>query len=229
STRNTPIERFWVEVGSQVVRPWRAFLARLERLHKLDVENQHHLWLIHYLFLDCINDDLAVFQEEWNLHPMSTRQDLSPEDARFLGRTREGMYADDVHRVHPDLLAQYPNLSGPFYIVFVLDTQLEADQQPEIRHEAIETPRAVAPFQTEIGQQCFQNILRDAAEANLIPVGFGVALEEWGQDDYSQLEKLKVGKKTVLIKLPGEIWWVRAVKWAQALDTTMQLQELGYE
>ncbi|KAF7317402.1 Integrase catalytic domain-containing protein [Mycena chlorophos] len=112
STRNTPSERFWVEVGSQVVRAWRCFLSRLERLHKLDVDDPCHLWLIHHLFLDTINDELAKFAAEWNAHPMRGRGNISPEDARFLGRSAEGMYADDVQRIHPDVLRRYRNAEG---------------------------------------------------------------------------------------------------------------------
>jgi len=70
-TRNSQIERFWVEVGSQVARQWRAFFTHLENIHCLDVSKSWHLWLIHFLFLDEINHDLSTFQEEWNHHPIS--------------------------------------------------------------------------------------------------------------------------------------------------------------
>ena len=79
STRNTRIERLWVEVGSQFARRWRAFFYRLERLHWLDRKNPQHLWLVHYLFLDMINSDCRDFQEEWNAHPISGEgKDRSP-------------------------------------------------------------------------------------------------------------------------------------------------------
>lgn len=71
STFNTRIERLWVEVGSQFARSWRAFFLRLERLHHLDRKNPHHLWLLHRLFLDSINDDCRAFQEDWNTHPIA--------------------------------------------------------------------------------------------------------------------------------------------------------------
>ncbi|KAH8088949.1 hypothetical protein BXZ70DRAFT_865733, partial [Cristinia sonorae] len=71
STYNNRIERLWVEVGSQYVRAWRAFFYRLEQLHGLDASNPHHLWLIHYLFLDDINKDGKEFRYGWNFHPVS--------------------------------------------------------------------------------------------------------------------------------------------------------------
>lgn len=71
STRNTRIEHLWVEVGTQFARRWRAFFYRLERLHKLDPDNPVHLWLLHHLFLNAINEDCRAFCDEWNAHPIS--------------------------------------------------------------------------------------------------------------------------------------------------------------
>lgn len=79
STHNTRIERLWVEVGSHFARKWRAFFLRLERLHGLDRKNPRHLWLLHRLFLESINHDCKVFQDEWNAHPISgLGKDQSP-------------------------------------------------------------------------------------------------------------------------------------------------------
>jgi hypothetical protein len=71
STRNTRIERLWVEVGSQFLRRWKAFFVRLEKRHNLIQANSNHLWLLHTLFLGLINEDAKTFQEEWNSHPIS--------------------------------------------------------------------------------------------------------------------------------------------------------------
>ena len=71
STRNCRIERLWVEVGSQFARRWRAFFTRLERMHMLDAQNPTHLWLLHLLFLDDIDQECQMFRGEWNWHPIS--------------------------------------------------------------------------------------------------------------------------------------------------------------
>lgn len=71
STHNSRVERIWVEVGTQFVRRWRAFFYRLERMHGLERHNPHHRWLLHYLFLDRIQEDCDTFQQEFNLHPIS--------------------------------------------------------------------------------------------------------------------------------------------------------------
>jgi len=71
STRNCHIERLWVEVGAQFARRWRAFFMRLEHTHMLNPGDPNHLWLLHALFLDDIDEDCQAFRDEWNCHPIS--------------------------------------------------------------------------------------------------------------------------------------------------------------
>ncbi|KAF8957599.1 hypothetical protein BDZ97DRAFT_1952649, partial [Flammula alnicola] len=109
STRNTRIERLWVEVGTHFVRRWRAFFSRLERLHHLDVEQPEQLWLLHTLFLDAINADCQDFKETWNSHPIhgANTSYKSPNDLRFLGQARFGVYKDECEGIHPDVINEY--------------------------------------------------------------------------------------------------------------------------
>lgn len=71
---NQRIERLWLDLGLQCVRRWKAFFYRLEERHGLDPTQPFHLWLIHTLFLDKLNEDLQEFQEMWNRHGVSTTQ-----------------------------------------------------------------------------------------------------------------------------------------------------------
>ncbi|KAJ7720708.1 hypothetical protein B0H16DRAFT_1666429 [Mycena metata] len=113
STHNTRIERLWVEVGSQFARRWRAFFYRLEALHGLDRSNPHHLWLLHLLFLDMINNDCDDFRAEWNCHPISGEgHSQSPNDMAFIGQVQHGVYADDYEDVHPTILERYYGVHG---------------------------------------------------------------------------------------------------------------------
>jgi hypothetical protein len=73
STHNSRIERLWVEVGTQFARQWRAFFLRLEKYHHLDRKNPQHLWLIHAIFLEAINQDCEQFRQNWNSHPLSRK------------------------------------------------------------------------------------------------------------------------------------------------------------
>ncbi|PPQ71999.1 hypothetical protein CVT24_008269 [Panaeolus cyanescens] len=103
SVHNTPIERLWVELGRRFCRAWRVFFLRLARLHNLDRGDPTHLWLLHFLFLEMINEDCRRFVAEWNAHPMRNRQYKSPNDIEMEGMIKCGVY-DNVLQgfVYPD-------------------------------------------------------------------------------------------------------------------------------
>lgn len=73
----------WLEVGRHFARGWRAFFTRLERVHFLERDNPHHIWLLHSLFLDEIRNDCDKFQKDWNSHPLSGKgHSMSPSVRR---------------------------------------------------------------------------------------------------------------------------------------------------
>ena len=71
SMRNTRIERLWREVGSQFARRWKVFFQRLEDLYHLDASNRQHIWLLHRLFTNDLNEDCFTFRNNWNDHGVS--------------------------------------------------------------------------------------------------------------------------------------------------------------
>ncbi|KAL1725615.1 hypothetical protein EV714DRAFT_220951, partial [Schizophyllum commune] len=96
STRNTRIERLWVEVGRDFARAWRAFFFRLEAQHQLRRDDPRHLWLLHYLFLGLIDADCRAFQANHNNKPISgAGHDQTPADMRLEGMLSAGYYVDD--------------------------------------------------------------------------------------------------------------------------------------
>jgi hypothetical protein len=66
STRNTRIERLWVDIGKEFGRRWRGFFNRLEDQYSLDPKNPAHLWLLTELFLGMINEDCERFVVDYN-------------------------------------------------------------------------------------------------------------------------------------------------------------------
>ncbi|PPQ79843.1 hypothetical protein CVT24_003646 [Panaeolus cyanescens] len=96
SIRNTPIERTWVELGRRFVRQWKAFFQRLQRLHLLDSNDKLHLWILHYLFLDAINNDCNSFVQDWNSHPMLKRGSRSPNELEMEGMIKHGVYRTEI-------------------------------------------------------------------------------------------------------------------------------------
>ena len=109
SVHNIRIERLWVEVGQMIVSKWKLFFESLEQHHGLQVDSAAHLWLLHHLFLDNINDDIQEWAEHWNAHVMCLKgqQDRAPQDlflielqkcAANLGNRRDEDNVEDVGR-----------------------------------------------------------------------------------------------------------------------------------
>jgi hypothetical protein len=76
------IERLWVDITAQVGAHWHERFTLLELQCGLDINNTHHIWLLHYLFLTIINDELTFFAQAWNQHRLQIRNgpNRSPMD-----------------------------------------------------------------------------------------------------------------------------------------------------
>ncbi|KAF8119402.1 hypothetical protein EV363DRAFT_1177992, partial [Boletus edulis] len=241
SMRNTRIERLWVETGTQFVRRWRGFFSRLERLHMLDPQRAHHIWLLHVLFLDSINDDCNDFRDEWNCHPISgpNTNNKSPMDLRFLGQTTLGIYRDDCEGVSVDTIeAHYgvdsearnsprdedasegENLVGS--MVRHHDVLANRDEQA---HEAVHVPLPGNPFTSAKKEAQFYDVLHQTIIHDITPENFGLMDSEWEDGDYPIYEMIHVGRrasKDLHVSLAEPIWYDRARLWCQAL-VTLQL------
>ncbi|KAJ7041723.1 hypothetical protein C8F04DRAFT_946730 [Mycena alexandri] len=223
STRNTQIERLWVEVGTQFARRWRAFFTRLGRLHHLDRKNPGHLWLLHRLFLPALNKDCQEFQEEWNLHPISGRMtsNQSPADIRFLGQTTEGVYRDDpLDGLHPDVISRYYGVAGPRLRRSrhrtgagaseedededetdseptpeeALENQIEDDLAQNMRHQPIKVARHHSPFQDLDAENTFLELLDNMlSHPNILPEDYGILEDEWDGNNYPEVESIRPG------------------------------------
>lgn len=73
SVHNTRIERLWVDVKVQLISKWVDFFIELELRHGLNADNASHIWLLQYLFLREINEELERFQQSWNNHPLQQK------------------------------------------------------------------------------------------------------------------------------------------------------------
>ncbi|KAJ6458266.1 hypothetical protein C8R45DRAFT_1110176 [Mycena sanguinolenta] len=239
STRNTRIERLWIDVGTQFVRYWRAFFIRLELRHYLDVDKPEHLWLLHILFLDYINEDCAEFQANWNAHPMKTSSNKSPNSTRtgnLLGQVQHRVYINDCQGLHPETIEKYYGVPGAKRVGPAgagnpqnkqdaeeddIAEHIRADQGPHIRHDAIEVPDQRNPFSGDPQAEThFFAVLTNVVGQDIIPAGYGVLPEERDEDGYPDVEFLAVGKRMktqIPVSLASPIWLQRARLWVQAL------------
>ncbi|KAJ6568265.1 hypothetical protein DFH09DRAFT_917831, partial [Mycena vulgaris] len=223
STTNTRIERLWVEVGSQFARRWRGFFYRLEALHGLDRGNPNHLWLIHRLFLDMINNDCERFQAEWNAHPVSgAGHDQSPDDMFLLGQLEDGVYLDDCDGVHPNIIAEMYGVHGapmqrapgqtgagqlddedvptPDYDDMEMEDwedmieDIGAANEHHFHHEPVGVPKHKNPLSDD-DLRLFNAAFAEANRLQVVPQGYGIRQEEWENGTYPAFEILKSGRK----------------------------------
>ncbi|KAG6806455.1 hypothetical protein H0H92_011282, partial [Tricholoma furcatifolium] len=85
SVHNVRIERLWVDVTAQVGSTWADIFTTLELQHGLDINNVHHIWLLHHLFLSTINQQLEFFVQSWNQHRIQIRNGPNRSPADMFG------------------------------------------------------------------------------------------------------------------------------------------------
>ena len=88
SVHNQRIERLWLDVFSQCTVMYHNLFHTLENEGFLDMDDEIHLFCLHYVFLKRINRSLQVFKEGWNNHPLSSENNLSPLQLWIGGLTR---------------------------------------------------------------------------------------------------------------------------------------------
>ncbi|KAF5331773.1 hypothetical protein D9758_018551 [Tetrapyrgos nigripes] len=99
SVHNVRIERLWVDVTAQVGQSWHDFFTDLEMHHGLDINNDNHRWLLHYLFLPIINQELSFWAESWNNHRIQIRDgpNRSPIDMFGFDMFMHGFRGHDLN------------------------------------------------------------------------------------------------------------------------------------
>ena len=60
----------------------------LEDNYLLDIENEVHMFCLHYIYLQRLNASLQLFKEAWNNHPLSTERNHTPIQLWISGHAR---------------------------------------------------------------------------------------------------------------------------------------------
>jgi hypothetical protein len=78
-------------------------------------------------------------------------------------------------------------------------------------------------------ESLFRQALAEVQASDYVPQGYFVSPEEWNGEQYPEVEVIPVGSnRKVPIKLPVMEWYLRAVKWAQAVELmNIFLTEIG--
>ena len=78
SVHNARIERLWRDVYSKVLDKYYRLFYHLEDHGILDIDNELHIFCLHYCFLPRISHDLDLFRNAYNHHSIRTEHNRTP-------------------------------------------------------------------------------------------------------------------------------------------------------
>ncbi|XP_059370898.1 uncharacterized protein LOC132108244 isoform X2 [Carassius carassius] len=96
SVHNQRIERLWRDVWSSVTNVYYDVLHALEEGGHLDISDLTHLFCCHYVFLPRLQDDLNLFRNTWDNHPIRTEGNMSPNQLWVMGSVRNAVPEPDI-------------------------------------------------------------------------------------------------------------------------------------
>ena len=91
STHNERIERLWRDVHRCVAVLFADLFRGMEAEGILSCLNEVDLFCLHWVFLPRINRVLNSFVESWNNHPLSSSQNLTPNQLFIQGALQQNM------------------------------------------------------------------------------------------------------------------------------------------
>ncbi|XP_033111476.1 uncharacterized protein LOC117112495 [Anneissia japonica] len=78
SVHNQRIERSWVDLRNGVTNVYYDLFHFLEDQRLLDIDKEHELWALHYIYIPRVNRDIiTLFRNQWNNHGLRTEHQLS--------------------------------------------------------------------------------------------------------------------------------------------------------
>ncbi len=85
STHNQRIERLWRDLYSACISFFYFFFYFLEDIDMLNPDDHIDLYILHYVFLPIIQQQLDVFRAAWACHALRTERNRTPHQLWVLG------------------------------------------------------------------------------------------------------------------------------------------------
>ena len=85
SVHNQRIERLWRDVFSGCTILYYQLFQYMEEIGVLNVDNEVHMFCLHYIYLPRINHSLERFISTWNHHPLGNERNMSPVQLWIAG------------------------------------------------------------------------------------------------------------------------------------------------
>ena len=151
SVHNSRIERIWYDVTEGFGGKWKDMFIDLEANYGLDVNNAAHIWLLHHLFLNAINEDATSWAEAWNNHKLKIRGEpqQTPQEMFFFSLLEDGPHGvnDDGewphNRTEDGEAGEEEDLA-----MYGIDWQAMDDEQLMEHHHEHNLPQHENPFMT---------------------------------------------------------------------------------
>lgn len=107
SVHNSRIERLWRDVYQIVLSVFYDLFVALEEEKLLNVDNEEHLFCLHFVYKPIINQMLSNFTSSWLNHKIRTAQNKTPLQLFIMGMQQIGNessvvaseYFEDLHEV----------------------------------------------------------------------------------------------------------------------------------
>lgn len=129
------------------------------------------------------------------------------------------------HGLYPKPSGIHPSIAEQCGLGEDMQERIAADITQHIHHDAVPVPDVESPFTSQNMEDTFNQALDGALQSGVIPSGFSLLPGEWAGAAYPASERIKVARKDVDIPLPFEVWYPRAVRWAQGLTILELVQE----
>lgn len=169
SVHNVRIERLWRDLTEGLGAKWKNFFYTLELHDGLDRDSDSHMWLLHYLFLNSINQEAQAWAGAWNDHTLTIRgeRQRSPRDMFFFGMIEKGMrgfedlgdnddteevedldsYGIDWEAYEDDTLLTHHNIHNPAVPGSDSENPFQTHSPRHLSHVVVENPKC--PFNGE--------------------------------------------------------------------------------
>ncbi|KAJ7117577.1 hypothetical protein C8R44DRAFT_536122, partial [Mycena epipterygia] len=150
------------------------------------------------------------------IHPDAINRYYSvagPRLHRSRNQTSAGIDSDD--ELEEDQAEHEPSIDEQ------LENQVQADVVQNIRHQPVKVAKHRSPFEDNELEAHFLGLLQDLiAQPGVLPEDYGILEEEWEDEDYPEIEIICPGAKDkeMAVILPRTYWFLRAARWAKALD-----------
>jgi len=78
------IERFWRDCTYGCLQFYKRVFFSLEEDEILNNDDDRHLYILHQVYLPRLKNDLQIFKNAWNSHPLSSERNFSPIQLFYL-------------------------------------------------------------------------------------------------------------------------------------------------